>query len=390
MDVDRSDPEPEGHEPPLSAASPLADPLSPSAPLAAMPEPSTGPPLGGYLRVVPSPRPRPISVMRTSPVPFGDSIPIAHSLPTLVPRISDIPREDSDSDTRDIHQDQSGDEATAGLYDDPDTGDVLHNDPLLHTARQSNDDSESDGNALRQAPANSRCLQVQVQVPTRLEYKAPLNANQLYRDSHPEWFARLLLLLVAVLHAKHRVSFRACALILFTLNTILLTLGVLQPTNPLPVTLHTVISRFDLQDRFTIYPICGSCHRIFPTDAPIDSLCSDCDSRLFKPISDRLFRRLTGHQPQRPPPICAAPIQLPSSLLADFLARGDNEDSCSSWKSRPRVPGELKDISDGEVWKTICGADKKPFFSDLEDDSSELRIGVTMSLDWCAYFFLPY
>ncbi|KAG2143644.1 hypothetical protein DEU56DRAFT_704327, partial [Suillus clintonianus] len=278
---------------------------------------------------------------------------------------------------------------TVGLYDDPDAGDNLHNDPLLHTATELNGDSESDNDTHRarvlRTSANSQHRQFQV--PTPLEYEAPPSAAQLYRDSHTEWFGRLVLLLVAVLHAKHRVSFRACALILFTLNTILIALNVLQPTNPLPITLHTIINRFDLQDRFTIYPICGSCHRIFPIDAPIDTLCSDCDSRLFKPISDRLFRRLTGRQSQRPPPICAAPIQLPSSLLADFLTRGDNEESCSSWKSRSTVPGELKDISDGDIWKTINGPDTRPFFLDPQDDG-ELRIGVTMSLDWCAYLIL--
>jgi hypothetical protein len=113
----------------------------------------------------------------------------------------------------------------------------------------------------------------------------------------------------------------------------------------------------------------------------------DCDSCLFKPISNRLFRRLTGQQSQRPPPACAVPIQLPSSLLADFLARGENKQACTSWKSCLTVPGELKDISDGEVWKTIKGPDQKPFFSD-PDDNEELRIGVTMSLDWYILIYL--
>ncbi|KAG1751090.1 hypothetical protein EDB19DRAFT_1271818 [Suillus lakei] len=289
MDVDYTHQEPQEHEHPLSATPLPPDPLphAPLSPLAAMPSPSSP-----YLRVISSPRPRPISVMRTSQVPFGSPIPVAHSIPALVPR--QIQRADLDAEAQNAQHTVA--RTTVGLYDDPDAGDNLHNDPLLHTVTELNGDSESDNDTHRarvlRTPANSQHRQFQV--PTPLEYEAPPSAAQLYRDSHTEWFGRLVLLLVAVLHAKHRVSFRACALILFTLNTILLALNVLQPTNPLPITLHTIINRFDLQDHFTIYPICGSCHRIFPIDAPIDTLCSDCDSRLFKPISDRLFRRITG------------------------------------------------------------------------------------------------
>jgi hypothetical protein len=64
---------------------------------------------------------------------------------------------------------------------------------------------------------------------------------------------------------------------------------------------------------------------------------------------------VTGRKPQPPPPTCATPIQLPSSLLADFLASADNENACETWKVRTTKPGELHDISDGEVWKTARG-----------------------------------
>ncbi|KAG2742653.1 hypothetical protein P692DRAFT_20879248 [Suillus brevipes Sb2] len=357
-----------------------------------------------YLCVVFPPHPLPTSIMRPGQVPLHDGQPIslAQSRPALVPRQSllrspsapqrkkadgqavlVIPREDDDNTPmQDTPQGQSG---VRGLYDDPDAGDELHHNPLLHTEERHSEDSGSDHGS---SPSRTTREQLpRVQANMQSEYDAPPDAHKLYQNSHSEWFARLVMILVAVLHAKHHVSFRACALILFTINTILLGLRVLDATNPIPVTLHTIINRFDLQDRFTIYPICAGCHRIFSTDTPINALCPDCDSRLFKPISNRLFRRLTGQQSQRPPPACAVPIQLPSSLLADFLARGENEQACTSWKSRLTVPSELKDISDGEVWKTIQGPDQKPFFSD-PDDNEELRIGVTMSLDWYILIYL--
>ncbi|KAH7923260.1 hypothetical protein BV22DRAFT_965875, partial [Leucogyrophana mollusca] len=295
-------------------------------------------------------------------------------------------REDEDVATRDTPQFQQPDQESLGLYDDPDAGDEIHNDPLLHTVEGSSSESDSSGNAdtstthararLQRASSGTQAVH-----STTTEYDAPLDPSRIYQESHPEWFGRAIITLIAILHAKHRVSFRACALILFSLNTILITLGVLHPLNPLPITLNTVIHRLDLHDRFTVYPICQSCHRIFPIDTSISAMCPDCDTRLFKPVSNRLFRRLTGRSAQRPPPVCAAPSQLPSSILAEFLARGDNELACDSWKTRTRTPGELKDISDGEIWQTIQGPDQKPFFSST-DDTGELRIGVTMSIDW--------
>jgi hypothetical protein len=243
--------------------------------------------------------------MCMSSVPFGSTIPVAQSIPVLVPRqsltqssaacqhknatthpVSPVQQEDLDVETWDTNQ--TACQMTVGLYDDPDAGDDLHNNPLLHTTREVNEDSEPAMETCGLGvPANPQ--HCQFHVPTPLEYEAPPGAARLHCDSHTEWFACLILLLIAVLHAKHQVSFHACTLILFMLNTILLALNLLQPTDPLPVTLHTIINRFDLQDRFTIYPICSSCHWIFPIDAPIDTLCSNCDSHLFKPISDRLF-----------------------------------------------------------------------------------------------------
>ncbi|KAG1862061.1 hypothetical protein DFJ58DRAFT_657027 [Suillus subalutaceus] len=273
-------------------------------------------------------------------------------------------------------------EDSLGLYDDPDAGDEVHRDPLLHTEQHDEDSDAEIIPDVQVAPSNSQHAPVdQVQITPRSEFEAPLNPRQVYQDAHPDWFGRIIIIMVAILHAKHHVSFRACALILHCVTTILLSLGILHPTQPLPTTLNTVIHHLDLHDRFTIYPVCGHCHRIFPTDIPTNALCSDCDSRLFKPVSNRLFRMVTGRKAQRPPPVCAAPIQVPSSLLANFLAHGDNEAACESWRSRTVKPGELHDISDGEVWRTIQGPDQAPFFSGTET-SQELRIGVTMSLDW--------
>ncbi|KAG2113236.1 hypothetical protein DEU56DRAFT_749141 [Suillus clintonianus] len=369
---------------------------------------ATQSPPSKYLRVAPEAHTAPLLATRTTPVLLTGSrqIPLAQSYPTLVPRQTHLPavkrlwqkassthvmaepirrEEDEESDVLQSES-QAPQEDSLGLYDDPDAGDEVHHDPLLHTERRDEDLDADTIPDVQATPFNSQPVG-QVQITPRSEFEAPLDPRQVYQDAHPDWFGRIIIILVAILHAKHRVSFRACALILHCVTIILLSLGILHPTQPLPTTLNTVIHRLDLHDRFTIYPVCGHCHRIFPTDIPTNALCPDCDSRLFKPVSDRLFRMVTGRKAQRPPPVCAAPIQVPSSLLADFLARGGNKAACESWKSRTVKPGELHDISDGAVWRTIQGPDETPFFSGMET-SQELRIGVTMSLDW--YLLLTY
>jgi hypothetical protein len=77
------------------------------------------------------------------------------------------------------------------------------------------------------------------------------------------------------------------------------------------------------------------------------------------------YRRITGRRPKRPPPVCAAPIQVPSSLLVDFLARADVEKGCDSWKQRTRIPGKIDDISEGRIWTSLNGCDGKPFCEGL-------------------------
>jgi hypothetical protein len=207
------------------------------------------------------------------------------------------------------------------------------------------------------------------------------DSQDIYNDSHPLWFIRILLMLVAFLHTRYHVSFRACDILLSCLNLIFLHLDLIDVDSQIPKSLRTVIKRFDLDDRFTVYPICHICHRIFKPGIPSNAMCPDCDAALFKAISPTLFERIRGKPAPPAPPVCAAPIQVLSSLLVDFLAQPGIETAAEEWKSRVEEPGKYKDIMDGEVWRTMKCADGSLFF-DAADDSEELRLGVTMSLDW--------
>ncbi|EIW75569.1 hypothetical protein CONPUDRAFT_159022 [Coniophora puteana RWD-64-598 SS2] len=271
-----------------------------------------------------------------------------------------------------------------GLYDDSDGGEDVHHNLLLHTQTE-NDDSSS-----RPIPANTLSdNNILVELPTPAEYPMSADPNTTYMAAHDSWLVRLVILLVAFLHAAHHVSFRACRIILQCSRAILLAMDAYDPTPrpgrpTFPVTLGTVIVRLDLEDHFKILPTCSNCQRLFPSSAPISTKCPDCQEPIYKPVSNSIFRRVTGCAAKPPPPVSASPFQLPSSLLADFLARPGMEKQCEIWKTCQRTPGVLHDITDGRVWNEAEGPDQKPFFPLNGEEGSELRIGITVSLDWCS------
>ena len=183
---------------------------------------------------------------------------------------------------------------------------------------------------------------------------APLSAYQIVENAHQLWSVHVILVLVLFLHTQHHVSFKACSLLLVTLNTILTALGLISsPGDVLPVTLSTIFHCFYLEDRFTIFPVCHVCHQLFPLNISPDTCCTQCDLSLFPPFSPGL---------PRPAPHLAAPIQVLSSLLGDFLSCEGNENALDEWWTIPEsTNGKLHSIHDGNVWKTIPGPDGQPF-----------------------------
>jgi hypothetical protein len=147
----------------------------------------------------------------------------------------------------------------------------------------------------------------------------------------------------------------------------------------MPILFRTVLKKLDLDDRFEIHPICGTCHKLF--DSGIDKSFSCCGQPIFSHPNESYIDQILGRPPPPPTPVMAAPVQLLSSALPEFLNQGMNEKSCEFWKRDKGKLGKKTEIWHGNVWSSIKGQDDRPFF-DAQSMLDELCLGVTLSLDW--------
>lgn len=210
---------------------------------------------------------------------------------------------------------------------------------------------------------------------------------------HPLWYIRAVMYLVGTLHTRHHVSFSACGLILRCLNLLFEkapSKSLLGPP-PMAQTLTTVLSKLELKDGFTVHPTCFRCHRIFDAKIAVNASCEACDETLFdiidqEPVDEDaqslpLSVPIPKPKQRTPKPITVTPIQLPSQALADFFERPGMFRAVNAWKTRMRIPGEMRCMQDGAVWSTIRGVDNESFFYGPGSED-EIRLGVTLSLDW--------
>jgi hypothetical protein len=203
------------------------------------------------------------------------------------------------------------------------------------------------------------------------------------------WFWRILLLLSAWLHFHFHVPHRACTLLLKILKLIFIALGHIpsKDDNEAPVTLTTTFKRLHLDDTFNIHPTCPSCHRLYspelakppkpkPSDEPKSSpVCDHCKIPLFK------FWDPKGAAKNIPYLRC--PTRPVSEQLSRLLNRPGVEEACDAWRSQETRPGYKSTIMDGNIWKTLPGADKKPFFDNdpNRESANELRLGILLGFD---------
>ncbi|KAK7034237.1 hypothetical protein R3P38DRAFT_2466619, partial [Favolaschia claudopus] len=208
---------------------------------------------------------------------------------------------------------------------------------------------------------------------------------------HPLWYIRAAMYLVGILHTRHHVTFSACDLILRVFKFVFENApsDSFRGASTMPKTLITVLSALDMTDKFVVHPICYNCHRMFDPNLGSDGFCSACEIPLFDTVASVANSLPLGDTPVRPvpaaKPIRVSPLQLPSRGLIEFFKRPGMFQAMNAWKTRLVVPGEMRSMQDGEVWKSIKGPDGESFFHGPSAEK-EIRVGVTLSLDWCFRF----
>ncbi|GJF00598.1 hypothetical protein PsYK624_168910 [Phanerochaete sordida] len=224
-------------------------------------------------------------------------------------------------------------------------------------------------------------------------FEPPRSAREMVQQSCSVWFFRPLLLLVAFLHIEYRLSHRASALLLSAVILICKSLGILDGSEDTPQTLKTAFKRLHLEDRFSIAPMCPRCRRIYSAESDPDRKCDRCSVSLFR---DNTFPALAPAPlsvdwQTKAPPKCSAkpamqtPMRLPSELIADLInSTPSMENELDKWRDEPPFDGKnLRRVQDGEIWRTVPGPDKLPFFANSQATRRppELRIGVTLGFD---------
>ncbi|KAJ7914136.1 hypothetical protein B0H13DRAFT_1873214 [Mycena leptocephala] len=161
------------------------------------------------------------------------------------------------------------------------------------------------------------------------------------------------------------------------------------PINPpMRTTLRTVINHLGAEPAIQILPVCPGCLEVFAASTSVDALCSRCSHPLFpnNPTPSQIRNNTT---PENPRPYLQFPTKSLAEQLETLLSVEGMEEEIekSTGKAKAPIPGVWKNIFDGKVCQELPTADGGRFFfpSDEEVAVGELRIGVTMGVDWFSY-----
>ncbi|TDL17694.1 hypothetical protein BD410DRAFT_807179 [Rickenella mellea] len=216
----------------------------------------------------------------------------------------------------------------------------------------------------------------------------PPNPRDVLRQADRHWFSQILLCLVAWLHLHYHLPHRGVILILKVFKIIFTQAGLIPADEKPVISLNTTFRRLGLTDDVLVMPVCTTCHRVFPHDSQPDLECNVCNQPLFKRSRIQLNPSdgIPGNDRTDVPQL-RSPFRPLSCQLPEFVNRIGMEDALDAWRTREQQPGILRDIMDGEVWKTIKGADGKRFFDNDANrpDADELRIGITLVFDGFGY-----
>ncbi|KAJ7774087.1 hypothetical protein B0H16DRAFT_1450890 [Mycena metata] len=217
-------------------------------------------------------------------------------------------------------------------------------------------------------------------------YVAPQAASRLptARKIHPNPVVYLIHVVVLWLHTQFHLPFRACNALL-AIFALAFQAGGAPITPPIRTTLPTIIHHLGAELSIQILPVCPSCLEVYPVSSPRDAICTKCSHPLF-PTAPTSSQARNNTAPENP----RLYLQFPTKSLAEQLAtllstEGiETEIENSLGKAKARVPGVWKNIFDGKICQELPTAAGSRFFFPSEEEvaAGELRIGVTMGVDW--------
>ncbi|TDL16353.1 hypothetical protein BD410DRAFT_640761 [Rickenella mellea] len=217
------------------------------------------------------------------------------------------------------------------------------------------------------APESTGDIQYRFDIP-----EPPPNPRDVLRQAETHWFSQILLCLVAWLHLHYHLPHRGAILILKVFKLIFTQAGLISADEKPVLSLNTTFRRLGLTDEFLVMPVS----------------CNVCNEPLFKRSRIQLAPSdgIPGNDRTDVPQL-RSPFRPLSSQLPEFVNRSGMEEALDAWRTREQQSGILRDIMDGEVWKTIKGADGRLFFDNNADrpDADELRIGITLGFDGFGY-----
>lgn len=240
--------------------------------------------------------------------------------------------------------------------------------PALSPVSDSGSDSDSESAS---APSNlTNYMANNAQSPRTAgddEFRA--RDSDSFSKRYPNIIVRVSLLMVVSLYAQYHLPFRACTLLLTTLKVVFEGIRAVDPVqHPIPTTLTTLLHHLNLTDQFKTYTLCQTCWHVCDPATHTGTTCPNCNQGLF-------------HRSDRSKPILTLPIQPLSSLLSGVLNQKGIAEELEKWSSRDTDTDIYAQIQDGRVWKEGKLPNGESFFS-KDEISGELRLGVTISLDW--------
>lgn len=150
------------------------------------------------------------------------------------------------------------------------------------------------------------------------------------------------------------------------------------------LTLPSVMTVLGANPTFQICPVCPTCQQVYPPSVVATTTC--CTKSLFNTSPTSAEQRRGRTSREKPKPCLQFPFKSLEDQLGTLLLNKAIEEEIerSLDKAQNSTPGVFESIFHGKVCCELKCKDGTLFFYPSEEvkQSGELRIGVTLGVDW--------